>query len=166
MKQNLLLKLSEIISTWFWVGKIPWAPGTWGTVATVPVIFILFHLGSMFYMGAVFLFIFLGIFASDIYEKSLGQHDSSEIVIDEVAGFLIAMTWLPVTWQALGLGFLLFRFFDIFKPFPISWFDQRVKGGLGVMVDDIAAGLITNAILQVLYTKTSWLGAQLIHVNS
>ncbi len=166
MKSNVILKIAEIISTWFYVGKIRWAPGTWGTLATVPFVIGAQALGSIVYMGFTFVVIFLGIFLSDVYEKSKNDHDLSEIVIDEVAGYLIAMTMMPMTWQALTLGFLIFRFFDIFKPFPIGWLDRKVKGGLGVMIDDILAGVITNAILQVLFTKTSWLGSQLIHVNT
>ncbi|MBL7546043.1 MAG: phosphatidylglycerophosphatase A [Bdellovibrionaceae bacterium] len=162
----MILKLAEIIATWWWVGKIRWAPGTWGTLATVPVIFLFYRLGPVAYMVGVFIVIILGIFFSDIYEKSLGKHDSSEIVIDEVAGYLIAMTWLPMTWQALTLGFFIFRFFDILKPFPINLLDRKVGGGLGVMIDDVAAGVITNIILQAIYTKTDWLGSQFIYVNS
>lgn len=166
MNKKFLKKLSELISTWFWVGKLPRAPGTWGTLAAVPIVYILSLTGSVAYMVATLVFVFVGVFAADIYEKSLGQHDSSEIVIDEVVGYLIAMTWLPMTWQSVLLGFLIFRFFDIFKPFPISWLDQKINGGLGVMIDDIAAGVITNIILQMLYTKTSWLGSQIIYIAS
>lgn len=166
MKLNWVLKIAEIFSTWFYIGKIRWAPGTWGTLATVPFVIGLQALGSIVYMGFTFVVVFLGIFLSDIYEKSKNDHDLSEIVIDEVAGYMIAMTMLPMTWQALGLGFVIFRFFDIFKPFPISWLDRKVKGGLGVMIDDVLAGVITNVILQVLFTKTAWLGSQIIHVNT
>ncbi len=166
MKNRFLQKLAEIISTWFWVGKIPSAPGTWGTLATVPFVYALSLAGSINYMIMTGLFVFLGIFAAEIYEKSLGTHDSSQIVIDEVVGLMIAMTWLPMTWQSMVLGFVIFRFFDILKPFPIGMLDRKVGGGLGVMLDDIAAGLITNIILQVIYTKTNWLGVQLISVNS
>ncbi len=166
MKQSWLLKLSEIISTWFWVGKIRWAPGTWGTLAAVPLVMGVQYLGPVAYMATTFIFIFAGVLAADLYEKSLGEHDCSEIVIDEVVGYLIAMTWLPMTWQALVLGFIIFRFLDILKPFPIGRLDQRVKGGLGVMIDDIAAGVIANIILQIIYTKTNWLGGQIIYVNS
>lgn len=163
---SFILKVAEVVSTWFYVGKIRWAPGTLGTLATIPFVIIFQMMGSIAYMAVTFLIVFLGIFLSDIYEKSKGDHDLSEIVIDEVAGYMIAMTLLPMTWQALTLGFLIFRFFDIFKPFPIGWLDRKINGGLGVMVDDVAAGVITNVILQILYTKTAWLGSQIIHINT
>lgn len=166
MNKRITLKIAEIISTWFWVGKIPWAPGTWGTLATLPVVYALSMVGPILYMAVTIIAIFVGVFAADLYENSLGEHDSSEIVIDEVVGLLISLTWLPMTAQSLILGFVLFRFFDILKPFPISWLDRKIKGGLGVMLDDIAAGVITNIILQILYTQTSWLGVQLIHIAS
>lgn len=163
---SFILKVAEIVSTWFYVGKIRWAPGTLGTLATIPFVIVFQMMGSIGYIAVTFLIVFLGIFLSDIYEKSKGDHDLSEIVIDEVAGYMIAMTLLPMTWQALTLSFLIFRFFDIFKPFPIGWLDRKINGGLGVMVDDIAAGVITNVILQILYTKTAWLGSQIIHINT
>jgi phosphatidylglycerophosphatase A len=163
---SLILKIAEIISTWFYVGKIRFAPGTWGTLATVPLVIFFHSFGSILYMACAFIFLFVGIFLSDIYEKSKGDHDLSEIVVDEVAGYLIAMTMMPMTWQALTGGFILFRFFDILKPFPISWLDRKIKGGLGVMVDDVAAGVATNIILQFLYANTAWLGSQLFYINT
>ncbi len=166
MKNRVLLKISEIISTWFWVGKIPWAPGTFGTLAALPFAYALSFLGPIVFMGVTIIGVFVGIVAADIYEGSLGEHDLGEIVIDEVVGLLISLTWLPMTWQSLVLGFCVFRFFDILKPFPISWLDQKIKGGLGVMLDDVAAGVITNIILQIVYTQTSWLGVQLIQISS
>lgn len=166
MNSGFILKVAEIVSTWFYVGKIRWAAGTWGTLATIPFVIAFQAMGSIVYMGTTFFIIFLGIFFSDIYEKSKGEHDLSEIVIDEVAGYMIAMTLMPMTWQALTFGFLIFRFFDIFKPFPIGWLDLKIKGGLGVMVDDLVAGVITNIILQVLFTKTVWLGSQIIHIST
>lgn len=163
---SLILKIAEIISTWFYVGKIRFAPGTWGTLATVPFVILFQSFGAILYMACAFIILFAGIFLSDIYEKSKGDHDLSEIVIDEVAGYMIAMTMMPMTWQALTAGFILFRFFDILKPFPIGWLDRKIGGGLGVMLDDVAAGVITNVILQLLYTKTAWLGTQLIYINT
>jgi phosphatidylglycerophosphatase A len=115
-------------------------------------------------MAAVLLLIPLAIIAAAAYEQdhlhadSADGHDRSEIVIDEVVGFLITMVWLPMTWQSLLLGFLLFRFFDILKPFPIGYLDRKVPGGLGVVVDDIAAGIFASLILQAVYSYTSILG--------
>ena len=100
---------------------------------------------------------------ADAYQTAKGGgHDRQEIVIDEVAGFLITMAMIPLTWQTWVAGFLLFRFFDAVKPWPISVLDKKVKGGLGVVVDDVAAGLAANLILQVLITKTDWLGVQIL----
>ncbi len=103
----------------------------------------------------------LGVMAAQAYEAQSNSHDAKEIVIDEVVGFLITMTWLPMTWQSVVLGFLLFRFFDIVKPPPIRQLDRKVPGGLGVMIDDVAAGFISSLILQTIYTQTSWLGVQI-----
>jgi len=157
----MLTKISILLATFFYVGKIPRAPGTWGTLATIPVWFLLSKLNPLWYMTLTFIIVLVGIFASQVFEKHADRHDSKEIVIDEVAGFLIAMTWLPPTWQSVVAGFLLFRFFDIVKPPPIRQIDQRMQGGIGVMADDVAAGLIVNLILQLVYTQTGWLGVQI-----
>ena len=90
----------------------------------------------------------------------LGILNSKEIVIDEMIGFMIAMTWMPQTWQAYLAGFCLFRFLDILKPPPIRYFDRRVPGGLGVVLDDVVAGLVANIFLQFIYSQTPWLGIQ------
>jgi phosphatidylglycerophosphatase A len=151
----------ELLATYFYVGKLPKAPGTWGTLLTVPVWYAMTKLSSLLYMVLVFLLLLLGIFICQLYEKYFATHDASEIVLDEVVGFLITMTWLPVTWQSLVAGFVLFRALDIMKPPPIRQLDQKVKGGMGVMIDDVGAGIIANLILQLVYTQTSWLGAQI-----
>lgn len=153
LKQILLL-----IATLWGVGKIPKAPGTWGSLAAIPVVFALMKLGPILYMILTLIFIILAIFAADEYERQSAQHDSKEIVIDEVVGMLVAMTWLPQTVQTYLAGFFLFRFFDILKPFPISYFDRKVPGGFGVVIDDVVAGMITNLILQLVLINTPWLG--------
>jgi len=155
-------KLAAIIATFFGVGRAPKAPGTWGTLATLPLAFALNWAGPFYIMGFILLFLPISVWASDVHAKTLGLDDPGEIVIDEVLGFLITMTWLPMTWQAFLLGFLLFRVLDIFKPFPIGYLDKKIPGGLGVMADDIAAGIIANVILQILYAKTDWLGVQIL----
>lgn len=147
-------------ATLFGVGKAAKAPGTWGTLATVPVVFLLSYLGPLVYMAAVFLMLPLSIVAAELYEKQAGSHDAKEIVIDEMVGFMITMTWMPQTWQAYLAGFCLFRFLDILKPPPIRYFDRRVPGGLGVVLDDVVAGIIANVFLQLIYSQTPWLGIQ------
>lgn len=156
----------KLIATWFFVGKIPKAPGTWATMATLPLAWVLNAAGPILYMAFIFFILLVGVIAADYYEKATTIADNSEIVIDEVVGFLITMLWLPATWQAYGLGFILFRFLDILKPFPIGYLDKRVKGGIGIIVDDLVAGIIANIILQQLYTHTSILGSQLIHISN
>ena len=152
----------KLFVTFFKVGLSPKAPGTFGTLAAVPLAFLLMNISSFVHMGFILVLTPLAIWACEKYEQQVGKHDLPEIVIDEVVGFLLTMVWLPVTWQSFVLGFVLFRLLDIFKPFPISVLDKKVPGGVGVMIDDIAAGLIANVFLQVLYTKTNWLGVQII----
>jgi len=148
--------------TFFGAGLSPKAPGTVGTLAAIPLTFFLIWLGPFFHMTATVVLTIAAIIACEKYEKQIGGHDHSHIVIDEVVGFLITMTWLPLTWQSFAFGFLLFRLFDILKPWPISHFDKKVTRGLGVVVDDVVAGICANILLQILYTKTGWLGAQTI----
>lgn len=149
------------LATFFGVGKISKAPGTLATLATIPLWYVLSQLGPYVYMGITFLLFPLGVWAAQAYENHMGVHDSKEIVIDEVVGFLITMTWLPLTWQSVVLGFCLFRFFDIVKPPPIRQLDQKIQGGFGVMVDDVAAGLISSILMQIIYNQTNWLGIQI-----
>lgn len=160
--QSLLLQIAVL----FGVGRLPKGPGTWGTLATFPLVWLLAWLGPFYHMTVTILLLPLSVIAAEAYERAHGGHDASEVVIDEVLGFLITMTWLPFTWQASVAGFVLFRFFDILKPFPISVLDRRVKGGLGVVIDDVAAGIIANILLQIVYSHTSWLGVQNVVVGA
>ncbi len=150
------------LATFFGVGKTSKAPGTWGTLACVPLALVLNYLGPFWAMGVTVLMLPVAILSAEIYEKQNGDHDAKEVVIDEVLGFLITMTWLPISWQCYVLGFFLFRFLDILKPFPIGYIDKKVRGGLGVVADDVVAGIIANIVLQVIYTKTTWLGSQIV----
>lgn len=149
-------------ATFFGAGRLPQGPGTWGTLAAVPLALLVNWAGPFYAMGFTLFLFPLAILAADTYQKEFGGHDRQEIVIDEVLGFLITMTWLPITWQAYLAGFCLFRVLDIWKPFPIGYLDKKVQGGLGVIVDDVAAGIIANILLQILYTKTALLGAQVL----
>jgi phosphatidylglycerophosphatase A len=156
--RNFLKKLA----IFFGVGLSPKAPGTVATVATIPLVLLLNWAGPFVYMGATIAITILGILAAQAYEDDKGGHDHSEIVIDEVAGFLIAMIWLPMTWQAILIGFVLFRLLDITKPLFIGYLDKKIQGGLGVMIDDVAAGIVVSLIMQFLYSHTNWLGSQVL----
>lgn len=157
MGHTLLLNLATL----FGLGKVPKAPGTVATLVTIPIWWILAQAGPLIYMVTVFLLFPLGVWAAQVYENQSHSHDSKEIVIDEVVGFLITMTWLPITWQSAVLGFCLFRFFDIVKPPPIRQLDQKIPGGFGVMVDDVAAGILSSILMQIIYNRTNWLGMQI-----
>lgn len=156
----------SLIATFFYIGKVKKAPGTVATLATIPLVYLLAQTNGLIYMFACMVLFPIAILAAELHDKSVGQHDSSEIVIDEVLGFLITMTWLPITWQSMLIGFFLFRLLDILKPFPIGYIDKKVHGGLGVIADDVVAGIVANIILQVMLTKTNWLGTQAIVFSS
>ena len=156
MNSPLLKRPAVILATWFGCGKFPKAPGTAGTLGAIPLVWALSLLGPLPYMLATLVFTIFAIFVAHVYEAESGEHDASEVVIDEVAGFLVTMTWVPFSWTYVLAGFLLFRFFDILKPFPISYIDRKVGGGVGVVADDLLAGILANVILQFLWQK-GWL---------
>lgn len=154
----------ELLATFFYLGRVPLIPGTIGTLGAIPLVF-LFNLGGLIgYTALTFVFCLFAIRISDIYEHTVQDHDTKEVVIDEVAGFLVTMFWMPATWQAFVYGFLLFRILDIFKPFPINLIDRRAQGGFGTVVDDLVAGVIANVILQFVYTQTDWLGVKYVFI--
>ena len=150
------------LATWMGLGLSPKAPGTVGTLGAIPfAVVAVYALGqSAAYLLFVFAFFLFGTYICHLTEKSNLRHDSSEIVIDEVAGYLLAVTWLPNTWQTYVYAFVLFRVFDIIKPPPIRQIDKKIGGGFGVMADDMAAGIAANLVLQWLYYSTSVLGMQ------
>jgi phosphatidylglycerophosphatase A len=133
----------------FGSGLSRYAPGTLGTLAAVPLYLALLHVNNWLYLLITLLSIVLGIGICDQAAKKLQVHDFGGIVWDEVAGFLITMCWLPYSWQSLLAGFIAFRFFDILKPWPISWLDKHVHGGLGIMLDDVLAGIFAAGVLRV-----------------
>lgn len=129
------------------LGFFPLAPGTLGAVAAMALVIFL-RLPPLPYVALTLASIVLGVFASGAVEEVMGRRDPSCVVIDEFAGYLVAVAFLPYTAGYLLAGFVLFRFFDILKPPPIRGL-QALRGGLGIMADDLAAGLITNVILQI-----------------
>lgn len=130
-------------------GAVPVAPGTFGTLAAVPLYMLLNQLPLAAYALALIVSFGIGIWICDKTAKDLGVHDHGGIVWDEFVGFWITMFVAPPEWYWIVVGFLLFRFFDIVKPFPISWLDKHVKGGLGIMLDDAVAGTFAWLCLQL-----------------
>jgi len=140
--------MSKIIATLFFMGYLPWAPGTFGSLAAMAFIWIL-RPNFLWQSVVVTAALIIGIKTSGIAEKAFGEKDSRHIVIDEFVGYLCAVIFLPLTPAYMISAFFLFRFFDILKPPPIRML-ERIGGGVGVMCDDVAAGIVTNVILQVI----------------
>jgi len=139
------------LATGGYSGKIGRAPGTWGSLAAILPWLFLKDLPLSLYalvLAAVFI---LGFFVAGSAEKILDQPDAGCIVIDEFRGMFITLFAAPPHPLAWGLGFLLFRLFDIGKPFPVSWFDKNINGGIGIMMDDVVAGLYAFLCLQILW---------------
>jgi phosphatidylglycerophosphatase A len=143
--------LSKLVATAFGAGYAPRAPGTCGTAVAVPLAWALSSL-SIWQFGLVALGItLLGVACAQRADRAWGTEDNQRIVIDEVAGFLV--TVLPVdrgTWTTLAVGFVVFRAFDILKPPPVRWLDEHLPGGWGVVLDDIAAGLMGAGVMLLL----------------
>jgi len=133
----------------FGSGAAPKAPGTFGTLAAIPVYLLLAQLPLWAYIAVLVVTFMFGVYLCDQASKDMGVHDHGGIVWDEFVGYWIAMAALPFHWGWIIAGFVLFRLFDILKPFPISWLDKRVHGGFGIMIDDVLAGLFALIILQV-----------------
>lgn len=132
------------------------APGTFGTLSAIPV-YGLFAQANMLVYGLLTLIVTIaGVWICGIAAEKLGEHDFGGIVWDEIAGFLITMWLVPFAWQNVIAGFILFRFFDILKPWPIKWLDQHVQGGLGIMLDDVLAGVFAGGLL-LLSVNLGWI---------
>lgn len=133
----------------FGTGLSRFAPGTCGTVAGVALYYLFNDLTVVSYLLLVIALTVLGVFISDKVSLALGVHDHPGIVIDEIAGFLITMFLAPPGLAWVILGFFLFRLFDIWKPWLISLVDKRVSGGIGIMLDDVLAGIAAMIVMQV-----------------
>ena len=129
----------------FGSGLSPKAPGTAGTVAAIPLWLLLAQLSESTYLVLVIASAIVGITICGRAADKLGVHDHGGIVWDEFVGLWVTMAFLPDNYVMLLMGFLLFRFFDIVKPWPIGWLDKKVSGGLGIMLDDVVAGVAAGA---------------------
>lgn len=130
----------------FGSGLLPKAPGTMGSLAAIPLWLLLIQLPVVFYWLAILIAAVMGVYICGNAAKKMGVHDHSGIVWDEFVGLWIAMAFLPPTFGSIICGFVLFRLFDIVKPWPISWLDKNIHGGLGIMIDDIVAGAFAACI--------------------
>jgi phosphatidylglycerophosphatase A len=132
-------------------GLVPKGPGTAGSLVALPIYFFLFaSLSAATYILLVAVLFLFGVWVCGRAERDLGVHDHSGIVWDEIVGQLVALFMLPSGWLWMLIGFGLFRLFDIWKPFPIRWLNAHVRGGWGIMLDDLAAGIAAAVILQVI----------------
>ncbi len=144
-----MLKFHQIVATTFGLGYIPLAPGTWGAIFALLISYYLIT-GNVWILTVSILIGFLmGSWSSTVIEKSSGKTDPSFIVIDEVVGMWISLIAVPLNWSYYFAAFLLFRLFDIWKPFPINRL-QAVKDGWGVMLDDVLAGLYSLVLIQII----------------
>lgn len=135
----------------FGSGLAPKAPGTFGTLAAVPVYWLIQDLSWPLYLSWLLVTFALGVLWCDRSSKALGVHDHGGIVWDEFVGYWITMFMAPAGWLWILIGFVLFRLFDIVKPWPIRWLDQKVHGGFGIMLDDLVAGIFAAVCLQLLH---------------
>ena len=147
---SLLLNPIHLLSLGFGSGLSPKMPGTMGTVVAVGLYLLLPTVDWKIYLGIVITSLIVGIFLCDYTAKALNVHDHPGIVWDEIVGYFITMFMVPKSWLWILVGFVLFRLFDIWKPWPISIADKRLKGGLGIMLDDVIAGLFALIIIQII----------------
>ncbi len=139
IRQIVLRNPVHMFSFGFGAGFSPIAPGTMGTLVAIPIFLLVTAFSPIIYLIFLTTLFFVGCWAAGLTANALNVHDHPGIVIDEIVGYLITMLFVPVTWYWVVMGFLLFRLFDIWKPWPISILDKRVKGGLGIMLDDVLA---------------------------
>lgn len=146
---RLVDRSAVLVGSAFYTGYFPVASGTVGSLVGVAVFLLAGGRGWLLYMTVLLLVIVAGLWSAARCERIYNEKDSSRIVIDEVAGYLVSMAFLPVSWPWMAAGFFLFRFFDIVKLPPADWADRNLKGGAGIMLDDLVAGLYTCLILNL-----------------
>ena len=143
-------KVTVLLATWGGVGFIPLAPGTMGTAAAVPLFLLLSMLPLAIYVALLLFIALVACWVAGQAEGVFHQRDSRFVVVDEVVGFLVTMTALPASLSCIIAGFVLFRLFDVLKPPPIRLVERKVKGGYGVVLDDVVAGIYACVVLHLL----------------
>jgi len=152
INMSIFDRLILLVAQGFGLGRIPVAPGTFGTLAAIPLIWMMAWLAPgpmVFFLVGLIL---LSIYVADTAATLLGVKDPGCIVIDEIAGFCVTMTLVPVGWASIVLGFIAFRGFDILKPVPVKYFENKFSGGAGIVLDDIMAGVLAALVLKFLYS--------------
>lgn len=142
--------LVVFLATGCFTGFLPTMPGTWGTFAGIPLVIISHRLTSIMQPVVAVVFVTFAAYIAGRAEILFEDRDARPIVIDEMAGFLITLLWLPLNLMTLFLGFVLFRVFDIVKPPPIRSLEKRLHGGWGIVLDDVLAGVFANVTLRLL----------------
>lgn len=151
---NFKEKSVMLLATGCFTGYIPFAPGTFGSIAGLPLCFLLSMTKLPVAILFILIFIFFAIWISTRAEKILKQNDPGCIVIDEIAGIMVTFLGLPFNTISVVAGFAAFRFFDILKPFPVRSMERKFAGGTGIVLDDIAAGILSNLVLRLV---NNWL---------
>lgn len=154
MGHGVFEKFVKIVAVGFGSGLSPLAPGTVGTLVGIPLFLLFATFSRPLYLLSVTALFFLAVFVSQEAEKLFRERDPSRVVIDEVVGFLVTMFLVAPTTAHILLGFLLFRLFDITKPFPIRACERRLPGGYGIVGDDVVAGVYANVVLQLIIALT------------
>ncbi|MCF6189574.1 MAG: phosphatidylglycerophosphatase A [Cocleimonas sp.] len=149
LNQQVLSSPVHFLAFGFGSGLAPFAPGTFGTLAAIPLYLLMQGLSLPIYLAITAIVCVVGVWICGKSSEKLGVHDHSGIVWDEFAGYFVTMIAAPAGWLWILIGFALFRLFDIWKPWPISVLDKQVHGGLGIMVDDILAGVFALIFLQI-----------------
>jgi phosphatidylglycerophosphatase A len=147
--------IAKLIATFFYVGLIPIGPGTFGTLAAIPLFYVLSFTPLYLYLAITVVMILISVWASTVAEEVFGKTDPGQVVADEVCGYLITMILVPVTISNIFLGFLLFRLFDIAKHYPIRNF-EKLPGGWGIVMDDVMAGVYSCITLHILGRWVFW----------
>jgi phosphatidylglycerophosphatase A len=147
--------VAKLIATFFYSGLFPVAPGTAGTLAAIPLFYLVSFTPIYFYLTITVLIILVSVWASGVAEEIFGKTDPGQVVADEVCGYLITMILVPVTLSNIFMGFLLFRLFDIAKPYPIRKL-EKLPGGWGIVMDDVMAGVYSCVTLHILGRWVFW----------
>ena len=147
------MKLREravlFVATGFFIGNLPFAPGTFGSLIGLPLCFLLSRLDLLKSLICILIFILFAMGIASAAEKIIKQRDPGQIVIDEIAGLMVTLAGLPFNLKTALAGFIIFRVFDILKPFPIRMLDRSVGGGSGIVLDDVMAGIYGNLIIRL-----------------